>query len=569
MSSMEWERLLSTARLGQSRKTPKEGRTDFNTDHDRIVFSSAFRRLQDKTQVFPLAETDYVRTRLTHSLEASNIGRTLGTLAGRRILARLRGDSSTGGCTEDGAHGIAGSASQRPAAGSAAGAGGNAPLAGSSGTFSSGLSDPNLSGPNLSGPNLSGLTEDDFGAVVATAALAHDMGNPPFGHSGEDAIREWFRSHPTGQEIIGQLPKAYRADLLYFEGNAQGFRILNRLQFPDRAYGMRLTCAVLGAFMKYPCDASVMDGGQNAAGRYTKFGLFRAEKDIFAQAAAELGLIALRPDGSHCAGPDGTGNGRDRHGERTGPAGPGAPTDHAGLIGHIGQVGQIERIDQIGPTRLAAWARHPLAYLVEAADDICYSIADVEDGFRRGRVTYDEVRDLLCPLIAPDNDWWERSLAGMGQPTEQVEFLRAVAMGGVVRSAVDCFMEHEDALLRGEHLNKGLTRHMALAAPFARLGEVNYAKVYQDPQVVEIEAAGYEVMDRLLTAFGGAVFRRCTGRMTARDKTVVKLFPAIRHAAQDSLYEHMLEVTDFVSGMTDTSAVSLYKKLSGMTLGRG
>ncbi|GFM36427.1 hypothetical protein DSM19430T_11110 [Desulfovibrio psychrotolerans] len=524
---MDWERLLSTARLGQTRKTPKEGRTDFNTDHDRIVFSSAFRRLQDKTQVFPLAETDYVRTRLTHSLEASNIGRTLGTLAGRRILARLRGDN-TNECTEDSGHGTAGSPSRRLADGTADGAGVNASLAGSSGSFATdrhGLSGDN--GP--SGHNgLHSLTEDDFGAVVATAALAHDMGNPPFGHSGEDAIREWFLSHPTGQEIIGQLPEACRADLLYFEGNAQGFRILNRLQFPDRAYGMRLTCAVLGAFMKYPCDASVMDSGQNAGGRYTKFGLFRAEKDSFAQAAEELGLIALRPDGSRCTGPDGT-----------------------------------------GQTPLAAWARHPLAYLVEAADDICYSIADVEDGFRRGRVTYDEVRDLLCPLIAPENNWWERSLEAMRQPTEQVEFLRAVAMGGVVRSAVDCFMEHEDALLRGEHLKKGLTRHMALATPFARLGEVNYAKVYQDPQVVEIEAAGYEVMDRLLTAFGGAVFRRYNGRMTTRDTTVVKLFPAIRHAAQDSLYEHMLEVTDFVSGMTDTSAVSLYKKLSGMTLGRG
>ncbi|UZP66930.1 deoxyguanosinetriphosphate triphosphohydrolase [Desulfovibrio mangrovi] len=460
MSTMEWSRLLSTVRPGQKEQRPKEGRTDFNTDHDRIIFSSAFRRLQDKTQVFPLAETDYVRTRLTHSLEASNIGRTLGTLTGRRLLAERR---ELAECTG-----------------------------------------------NTSSP----ISEDDFGAVVATAALAHDIGNPPFGHSGEDAIRQWFACSATGRKVIDALPEDLRADFLHFEGNAQGYRILSRLQYPDRAYGMRLTCATQGTFMKYPCEAGCMNSAHRT---YKKYGLFAAERDMFAQAAAELGLIRHEDGASPCV----------------------------------------------------SWARHPLAYLVEAADDISYSIADIEDGFRRGRVTYDEVFDLLSPFIRTEGDWWRRHLDAMRHPTERVEFLRAMAIGGLVHSAVDCFMEHEAKLLAGVHLEKGLTRHMALNAPFATLGKMNFSKVYQDPQVVEIEAAGFEVMDTLLNAFGGAVFRTLDGKATARDRTLLKLYPESRHAAADNLYEQMLEVTDFVSGMTDTSAVTLYKKLSGVTLAKG
>lgn len=448
MSSMEWTRLLSTTRLGQSRQNLKEGRTEFNTDHDRIIFSSAFRRLQDKTQVFPLAETDYVRTRLTHSLEASNIGRTLGTLAGRRILAATP---------------------------------------------------------------VEGLSEDDFGAVVATAALAHDIGNPPFGHNGEDAIREWFRSTREGTDVINALQEGDRADFLHFEGNAQGFRIINRLQYPDRPYGMRLTCATLGAFMKYPCTADRMSGADS---HFKKYGLFAPEQHIFAEAADVLGL------------------------QRTG--------------------------DDI-----CEWTRHPLAYLVEAADDISYSIADIEDGFRRNRVSYDDVYALLSPFIITDSEWWQDHLKAMRHPTERVEFLRAMAIGGVVQSAVECFMDHQRQLLNGEYLPKGLTAHMTLSEPFKTLRNVNFNAVYQDPQVVEIEAAGYDVMGKLLSAFGGAVFRQHMGTATSRDTTLLKLFPDSRHAEDGTLYAKMLEVTDFVSGMTDTSAVTLYKKLSGVALAKG
>jgi len=187
---MDWNRLLSRARPGLSRQQPdNEARTDFQRDFDRIVFSSAFRRLQDKTQVFPLSQSDYVRTRLTHSLEVSSVGRSLGTMVGDSVIRR---------------HG------------------------------------------------LKGVYPQDFGAVVAAACLAHDIGNPPFGHAGEDAIRLWFTASATGHRVLERLTEAQRQDFLRFEGNAQGFRIITRLQSPDNRGGMQLTCATLGIFTKYP-----------------------------------------------------------------------------------------------------------------------------------------------------------------------------------------------------------------------------------------------------------------------------------------------------------------------------
>ena len=455
-STMHWQQLLSTRRLGQRQMNPKEGRTDFNTDHDRIVYSSAFRRLQDKTQVFPLAETDFVRTRLTHSLEASNIGRTLGTLVGREILKKHALDN---------------------------------------------------------------IVEDDFGAIVATATLAHDLGNPPFGHSGENAIRQWFNS-PLGQQILQSLSSdAQRADFMAFEGNGQGFRILNTLQYPDRPYGMRLTCATLGAFMKYPCTAEQIE---KAPCPYSKHGLFAAETHMFADVAKELGLLTKT----------------------------------------------MEKPDDFTASKIF-WVRHPLTYLVEAADDISYTIADIEDGFRRGLVPYEHVRDMLTPLVTIQDSWWRTSLNTMENQMEQVEFLRALAVGCIARSVASCFMEHEDTLLKGEYIPGGLTSAMQLAKPFSIVGKANFTRIYQTAPVVEIEAAGFEVMDKLLTEFGGALFRHHQGNANQRDKTILKLFPRRHKSLYHNLYHTMLEATDFVSGMTDTSAVSLYKKLTGMNLLKG
>ena len=260
---MDWTQLLSNKRFGKtsaSQVTPS--RSPFHQDYDRVVFSSAFRRLQDKTQVFPLAKSDYVRTRLTHSLEASCVGRSLGMEVGLRLKRLPKGVDTSG-----------------------------------------------------------------LGMIVSTACLAHDIGNPPFGHAGEQAISQWFRD--KGKEFLCPLTEQQKRDFLNFEGNAQGFRILTRLQHPGNNGGLQLTYATLSAFSKYPTSSIAVskENGNSSVAR-KKHGFFAADKQAFSQVAKTVGLI---------------------------------PSD-----------------------REESWCRHPLAFLVEAADDICYSIIDLEDGVRRG-----------------------------------------------------------------------------------------------------------------------------------------------------------------------------------------
>ena len=259
---MKWAQLLSRQRLGSNRLPSAEtSRTDFQRDFDRIVFCSAFRRMQDKTQVFPLSTVDYVRTRLTHSLESSSLGRSMGTLVGEQVIQRHR---------------------------------------------------------------LRGFEASDFGDICAAACLAHDIGNPPFGHSGEDAIRYWAREASYGRRRVSMLPEATREDFLCFEGNAQGFRILTRLQNPDEPGGLQLTSATLAAFSKYPREAWL--GGNRFDGASAKKQGFVAEdRPLFNEIAENVGLLR-------------------RH------------------------------------ERYAIWRRHPLAFLVEAADDISYRVIDLEDG---------------------------------------------------------------------------------------------------------------------------------------------------------------------------------------------
>lgn len=224
---MNWEQLLSPMRLG--RTTPDAlttGRSPFQQDFDRVVFSSAFRRLQDKTQVFPLAKSDYVRTRLTHSLEASCVGRSLGTEVGLRLQKKK--------------------------------------------------------------PLPENIVPSDLGTIVATACLAHDIGNPPFGHAGEEAIRQWFSEHSS--EVLSQLGEHQKSDFLHFEGNAQGFRILTSLQYPDNP-GMQLTCATLATFTKYPCESLLPQDGNNKLVPWKKHGFFQMGKEFFEAVAEEAGLI--------------------------------------------------------------------------------------------------------------------------------------------------------------------------------------------------------------------------------------------------------------------------------------
>ncbi|MCP5313006.1 MAG: dNTP triphosphohydrolase [Chromatiaceae bacterium] len=452
---MQWQQLLARTRLGSSESSRATStRTDFQRDFDRVVFCSAFRRMQDKTQVFPLSKVDYVRTRLTHSLEASSIGRSLGTLVGEQVIARHA---------------------------------------------------------------LGGFESADFGSIVAAACLAHDIGNPPFGHSGEDALRHWAHSAEYGARRVALLTGSEREDFLSFEGNAQGFRILTRLQNPDNPGGLQLTCATLAAFTKYPRESWL--GGSTFDGvSAKKQGFTAADRAAFETVAETVGLI---------------------------------PRD----------------------SQYAMWCRHPLAFLVEAADDISYRVIDIEDGFRLGHFTYQEVLDLFWPLIADQVNQRPR-LEHIRDLKNRVEFLRAKVINEVIRQVVECFMDNEAAILDGT-FDVPLLQELPLHAELDALIENARQRIYCAPEVVGIQAAGFQVVSDLLERFTRVVddVAEHAERASPHSQMLIRLVPdqfigPQRVPASDA-YQRLLMLTDFVSGMTDSYAVSLYKKVTGISLPGG
>ena len=449
---MFWPQLLSRKRLG-SDQPPTEStlRTDFQRDFDRIVFSSAFRRMQDKTQVFPLSRIDYVRTRLTHSLEASSIGRSLGTLVGEQVIAR---------------HG------------------------------------------------LDGFEASDFGDIVAAACLAHDIGNPPFGHSGEDAFRHWARQGGYGRRRVDVLQGSEREDFLNFEGNAQGFRIVTRLQNPDNRGGLQLTCATLGAFSKYPRE-SWLGGSLFPGVSAKKLGFVAEDRTLFEEVATTLGLI--RRDSAY-----------------------------------------------------AIWCRHPLAFLVEAADDISYRVIDIEDGFRLGYLDLPKVLELFQSILKDPAGQTAR-INRIRDDKGKVEFLRAKVINEAITQAMNCFLDNETAILAGE-LEQPLMDRMPGREGLDRLIEVARERIYCAPEVVEVQAAGFQVIGELLEYFIQSLddlAERGSGA-TPKSRMLSRLVPEqFKGAGQGlspNLYTRLLQLTDFVSGMTDSYAVSLYKKLTGISL---
>lgn len=451
---MEWKKLLSRSRLGAPQSSSIDpARTDFQRDFDRIVFSSAFRRMQDKTQVFPMAQSDYVRTRLTHSLEVSCVGRTLGTLVGEIVA-------------------------QRHALGE------------------------------------QGIGAADLGAIVAAACLAHDLGNPPFGHSGEDAIRAWFRDSDNGQTALEGFDEAQRCDFLRFEGNAQGFRILTRLQSPGNEGGMQLTLATLATFSKYP-RTSHLRGDMPAAVGFKKHGFFVDDRFCFQGIAETLGLEAAYPDE-------------------------------------------------------AAWFRHPLAWLLEAADDICYSIIDIEDGFREGRLSLSLAMELLTELIADKRRIGQRALAPKGDK-ERVEYLRALAINDMIGQVFEFFADNESGFLDAE-IDRSIVDHIRSAPALEALKTVAQDHLYFSRSVVEIATAGYQVLGGLLNIFFPAVEEVAAigTRASSRSRMLLKLIPkqfiGPDRVPSTDRYRRLLGLTDFVSGMTDSYAVSLYKMITGISL---
>jgi dGTPase len=442
-----WEKLLSSERLGAGKAPGTAERTAFQQDYDRIVFTSAFRRLKDKTQVFPLSKSDYVRTRLTHSLEASCVGRSLGAVVGREIIAR---------------HG------------------------------------------------LSHVESGDFGAIVAAACLAHDIGNPPFGHAGEDAIREWFRT--SGLLERHDFSPAQKADFERYEGNAQGFRIVSRLQSPANPGGLQLTSAVLATFTKYPRPSHLdrqLDGKSSK-----KFGFFQQDAENFAQVARSTGLVERIPG--------------------------------------------------------TAWRRHPLASLVEVADDTCYLIVDLEDAARLGFVPYKDAECLLGDLAG--NATSSGRLSRLHDPKERLEYLRAKAIGRLLESAAAVFLENEDAILSGE-FDDELLEQSPVGIPLQAVLKLAKETIYTARPALEIETAGFEVLGALLGLFTNAVETRAGvpgTRYTTRERMLMELLPKqfLGHGGEPDAdpYVRLLQVADFVAGMTDSYAVDMFRKLKGFDL---
>ncbi len=446
---MQWDRLLCSQRLGQesvrgSLPSETDPRTEFQKDMDRIVFSSAFRRMQGKTQVHPFPNSDYIHTRLTHSIEVASVGRSLGTIAGNAILQR------------------------------------NPALA---------------------------YTPADFGDIVSAACIAHDIGNPPFGHAGEEAIREWFRDHP---DVMEGLTEAQQCDFLKFEGNAQGFRTIATLQNWKNEGGMQLTYAMLGAFTKYPRSSApsilAMPGDKGAA----KFGFFQAEADCFSRIAAELDLMKRQDNPAY-------------------------------------------------------WARHPLAYLVEAADDICYRIIDLEDGYKLKKLGFEETESLLLDLIG-EQRIGRYSLLQARERDKRISYLRATAIGILVEAAAQCFLSHESAILAGA-FQGDLLSHLPQFQQLERIRHITADQVFQSPEIIEIQIAGFDIIGGLLDAliYAQINLAQAERRATYKDEMLLTILNHFDPDPPQSRYELLLKATDYISGMTDSFAIDLYKRIQGVS----
>jgi dGTPase len=441
---MNWEQLLSLKRQGDTSKRLRieqdDTRLGFEVDYDRIIFSSAFRSLQDKTQVIPLSKTDFVHTRLTHSLEVSVVGRSIGRLVGKKIIEKY---------------------------------------------------------PYLQ--EIHGYQANDFGAIVAAASLAHDIGNPPFGHSGEKAIGEYF-SIGNGLKFKDQLTEKQWQDLIDFEGNANGFSVLTSSR-PGIEGSIRLTYAVLGAFMKYPKESLPKKPTSKISDK--KYGFFQSDKDFFVEVANELGLI-----------PNKSGN-------------------------------------DIG------YERHPLAYLVEAADDICYTIIDFEDGINLGLVSEDFALEYLIKLVKDTID--SNKYQTLTTKEDRISYLRALAIGNLINDAVKVFIENEEAILKGD-FPYALTDRSKYKAQIDDIIKLSVKNIYQSREVIEKELSGYQIINNLLDKFITAYNNNYEGRATNYDKLLLKILPEKHHLEKESLYERLLHICHFISLLTDGKAV-LYNKI--------
>lgn len=438
---MNWPTLISAKRFGleEFHQERHENRSEFQRDYDRLVFSAPFRRLQNKTQVFPLPGSIFVHNRLTHSLEVSCVGRSLGNDVAKAILQRQ--------------------------------------------------------------PKLQHSYLPEIGSIVSAACLAHDLGNPPFGHSGERAISTFF-SEGKGMELRAHLTPEQWEDLTHFEGNANAFRLLTHQFEGRRKGGFVLTYSTLASIVKYPFSSTL-------AGSRSKFGFFTTEEESFRRIADELGMKKLSDN----------------------------------------------------PLK---YARHPLVYLVEAADDICYQMMDIEDAHKLKILTTRETQELLLSFFDSERQAHRlRTLKIVSDVNEQIAYLRSSVIGQLIKECTQAFLDHENEILEGE-FSGSLIAHISepAASAYRRCAEVSLEKIYRSRDVLDIELAGFRIISTLLDLMIEAV----RSPEKAYSQLLINRVSSQYNIKAPAFYERIQAVLDYVSGMTDVFALDLYRKINGNSL---
>lgn len=437
---MNWEQLISNKRFGleELHELRKDDRTEFQRDYDRLIFSAPFRRLQNKTQVFPLPGSIFVHNRLTHSLEVSCVGRSLGNIIASQLTTKH--------------------------------------------------------------PELANTHVPEIGAIVSAACLAHDLGNPPFGHSGEKAISTYF-SEGKGMKLQAQLSPMEWEDLTHFEGNANAFRLLTHQFLGRRKGGFVMTYSTLAAIVKYPFPALL-------AGNKSKFGFFTSEMQDYLKIAKELG---------------------------------------------------IRRLSQEGGT--PKYARHPLVFLVEAADDICYQMMDIEDAYKLKLLTTSEAKGLYQLFLDPEKLERSNEICNLvSDHNEQIAYLRATVIGILIQECARVFMENEDAILNGT-FEGALIKHIStpLNEAYRQCSEIAVKKIYRSRDVLDIELAGFHVISTLLELMIDAV----QSPEKAYSQLLINRVSSQYDINSPTLYGKIQAVLDYISGMTDVYALDLYRKIKG------
>lgn len=442
---MEWKQLISNKRFGQEHKHAErhDDRSEFKRDYDRLIFSSAFRRLQNKTQVFPLPGSIFVHNRLTHSLEVASVGMSIGNDISRHVIQKR--------------------------------------------------------------PELKDTLVEEIGTIVSAACLAHDLGNPPFGHSGEKAIQTFFSEGP-GQKIKPMVSSEFWDDITHFEGNANAFRILTHRFKGRRQGGFVMTYSMLASIVKYPFASCL-------AGNHGKFGFFASEAESYRKIADELGIFCK--------------------------SAPGEPLKYA---------------------------RHPLVYMVEAADDICYEIMDIEDSHKLKILSFVETEHLLLSFFDEDIQQKIRQRIideELTDENEKVVYMRASVIGKLENECVAAFLAHEEEILAGT-FEGSLIDHISECQKkaYKECEKISYSKIYQSKPVLDIELSGYKIMATLMEVFVEAA----VNPSRFYSKQLLRRVSSQYDIENESLEERIMAVIDYISGMTDIYALDIYQKINGISL---